>query len=191
MNGTLVGEHLGGHLPFAPEITAQLAWDRPNVIAISVENKQLPDRVPAGNAGTPGLLSGLFGGVPETTYDFFPYAGIHRPVVLCALPQVHVEDVAVETTIDGKDGVVKVTVTASGAFTGTGSARLGETDASARVQERNGGGVDSRARGALLEPARPAPLPAHGDARRDGEGIEDGEGCSTATRSRSGSGPSR
>jgi beta-glucuronidase len=129
VNGTLVGEHLGGHLPFAPEVTTALAWDRPNIIAIAVENKQLPDRVPAGNAGTPGLLSGLFGGVPETTYDFFPYAGIHRQVVLCALPQVHVEDVAVETTIDGDDGVVKVSVTAAGAFTGSGAARLGEIDA--------------------------------------------------------------
>ncbi len=48
VNGTLVAEHLGGHLPFAADITDRIAWDRPTAIAISVENKQLPERVPAG-----------------------------------------------------------------------------------------------------------------------------------------------
>ena len=47
VNGSVVAEHLGGHLPFVAEVTSQLAWDRKNVIAISVENKQLLDRVPA------------------------------------------------------------------------------------------------------------------------------------------------
>ena len=38
VNGTLVAEHLGGHLPFAAQITDRVAWDRPTAIAISVEN---------------------------------------------------------------------------------------------------------------------------------------------------------
>jgi beta-glucuronidase len=66
--------------------------------------------------------------VPETTYDFFPYAGLHRQVVLVALPATHVEDVAVDTTLEGSDGVVKVTATAANGFTGVGTARLGDVD---------------------------------------------------------------
>lgn len=43
VNGTVVAEHLGGHLPFVAEITGQLAWDRKNVITIAVENRRLPE----------------------------------------------------------------------------------------------------------------------------------------------------
>jgi beta-glucuronidase len=44
VNGSVVAEHLGGHLPFVAEVSSQLVWDRKNVIAISVENKQLVER---------------------------------------------------------------------------------------------------------------------------------------------------
>ena len=64
VNGHLVAEHLGGHLPFVAEITAQLVWDRENVIAIAVENKQLPERVPAGPSPAGGLFSGFMGSYP-------------------------------------------------------------------------------------------------------------------------------
>src|SRR6266581_5468625 len=57
VNGRLVTQHLGGHLPFAADITEAVAWDRPNVIAIAVENKQLPERVPAGPSPAGGLVS--------------------------------------------------------------------------------------------------------------------------------------
>ena len=51
VNGIVVGEHQGGHLPFAFDITAQVVWGEPNVIAIQVENELEPTRVPPGNAG--------------------------------------------------------------------------------------------------------------------------------------------
>ena len=54
-----------------------------NVIAISVENELKPTRVPSGNMVT---ALGAFGTVPRTTFDFFPFAGIHRPVVLYTVP---------------------------------------------------------------------------------------------------------
>lgn len=56
-NGMLAAQHLGGHLPFAAEITSPLVWDRKNVIAIMIENKQMPERVPPGPAsGGAGVL---------------------------------------------------------------------------------------------------------------------------------------
>src|SRR3954451_24600193 len=105
INGVQVGSHEGGHLPFAFEITGHIKWDAENAIAISVENELKPTRVPSGNMDT---ALGAFGTVPRTTYDFFPFAGIHRPVVLYSVPQTYIEDITVVTDIDGSSGRVSI-----------------------------------------------------------------------------------
>lgn len=103
INGTLVAQHLGGHVPFAVEITNKVVWSQRTVIAIRVENHQLPERVPAGPSSAEGLLSGMSSAYPATTYDYFPYAGLHRPVQLYSVPSIYIEDITVVTTIDGTD----------------------------------------------------------------------------------------
>ena len=129
INGIAVAEHSGGHLPFAVEITDQLLWDRKNIIAISVENKQLPERVPPGPAEAGAGTFGSLPPFPATTYDFFPYAGLHRPVLLYSVPAAsYIDDITVITTIDGKDGVVKVTVSAGG-YAGKGKLLLNDSEA--------------------------------------------------------------
>jgi beta-glucuronidase len=120
VNGNRVGSHEGGHLPFAFDITDLVRWDDENVIAISVENHLEPTRVPAGNMRS---ALGSVGGYPTTTFDFFPFAGIHRPVVLYSVPHVFIDDITVVTGIDGADGSVDVTVKLSG-DTETGSVSL-------------------------------------------------------------------
>lgn len=105
INGLAVGSHEGGHLPFAFEITEHVRWDDEIVIAIAVENELKPARVPSGNM--PSAMS-VMAGYPSTTYDFFPFAGLHRPVVLYSVPQTYIEDLTVVTDIAGRDGVVKV-----------------------------------------------------------------------------------
>jgi beta-glucuronidase len=66
---------------------------------------------------------------PTTTYDFFPYAGLHRPVLLYSVPaDTHIDDVTVVTTIDRSDGVVTVKVATAGEYTGKGKARLNDND---------------------------------------------------------------
>ena len=130
INGTLVAEHLGGHLPFAADISSQLVWDRPNVIAITVENEQLLGRVPPGPGASGGGVAGVVGGYPLTTYDFFPYAGLHRQVWLYSVPAAaHIDDITVVTTIDGSDGVVNVKVEAAGGYVGKGRVRLHDIEA--------------------------------------------------------------
>ncbi len=125
VNGAVVAEHLGGHLPFEADISGRIVWDRPNVIAISVENKQLPDRVPPGPAVGGGGDAGPSAGYPATTYDFFPYAGLHGPVALYAVSRdEHIDDIAVVTTIEGRDGLVKLKVVTAGPYTGKGRVRL-------------------------------------------------------------------
>jgi beta-glucuronidase len=145
VNGTLVAEHLGGHLPFVVDVTEHVDWTHATAIAISVENEQRPERVPAGPAKAGGLLSGLFGGYPETTYDFFPYAGLHRPVLLFSVPAVHVEDLTVVTTLEGGDATVSVEVAAAGGYSGRGAVALGPVRASLRF-------ADGTAKAALRVP---------------------------------------
>ena len=129
VNGHLVAEHLGGHLPFAADVTDRIVWDRATAIAVGVENKPLPDRVPAGPSPSGGLFAGLTGGYPATTYDFFPYAGLHRPVLLFSVPPTHIEDVTVRTTLEGADGRVDLRVRATSGYSGRGRARLGAVEA--------------------------------------------------------------
>lgn len=120
-NGVKMGSHEGGHLPFAFEITDHIRWEKENIIAISVENELKPTRVPAGNMGTPLLPIASF---PHTTYDFFPFAGIHRPVVLYSVPQTYIDDVTVVTEIDGANGILKVMVRLNSAVSVQGELEL-------------------------------------------------------------------
>lgn len=119
LNGRQLGQHEGGHLPFAFEVTDALRWGEENVLAVRVEARLTPTRVPPGDVGA----GGLFSNYPPASFDFFPFAGIQRQVVLCALPPTHIEEITVVTAIDGSDGLVTVSVAQSGTI-GRGQARL-------------------------------------------------------------------
>lgn len=137
VNGNAVGEHAGGHLPFAFEITGQVRWGAQNTLAVQVENHLTPTRVPAGN--TPGGLGAMMGGYPNATYDFFPYAGLHRPVILFSLPPTSIEDVTVTTNIEGETGIVRVRVRQNGNLEGGQVVlRGGETTLQASLAFKNG-----------------------------------------------------
>ncbi len=126
LNGVKVGSHEGGHLPFAFEITDQVKWGEANVVAISVENVLKPERVPSGNMPTRTAFDALSSS-PRTTFDFYPFAGLHRPVVLYSVPQTYIEDVTVVTEIaDASSGVVKVQAKLDAAVSGSGAVQLTE-----------------------------------------------------------------
>ena len=86
LNGQRLGAHEGGHLPFAFDIT-DAVQDEGNVLVVRVNGELAPDHVPPGN------LSGIpNAGFPNSSYpagsfDFFPYCGIQRPVLIYTEPQ--------------------------------------------------------------------------------------------------------
>jgi len=121
IDGHLIGEHVGGHLPFAFEITAAADWDHPMTITIRVENIALPTRVPPAGNSVPGRAANF----PDVNYDFFPYSGIHRAVTLYALPATHITDISVIPAFDGVDGLLNLRISASDSFRGAGSAEAG------------------------------------------------------------------
>ncbi|HMP40255.1 MAG TPA: beta-glucuronidase [Roseiflexaceae bacterium] len=147
INGERVGSHAGGHLPFAFEITHLVRWDTENVIAISVEDELQPTRVPSGNIPSPigGFASNL-----RTTYDFFPFAGLHRPVVLYSVPQTYIDDLTVVSTINGNDGMLHVTVQLNSTDTIQGALQLHGNGATISTQLHF---LDGMARAELIVPA--------------------------------------
>ncbi len=109
INGQLVGAHEGGNLPFAFDISDYVKWNQKNRITISVENELKSDRVPTGKV--PG---GFIRNFPETNYDFFPYAGINRPVWIYSVPQTNIEDLTITTDFKSDVGIVNLKIQTSG-----------------------------------------------------------------------------
>jgi beta-glucuronidase len=118
-NGAVVGGHTGGHLPFALEPPALRAEH--NRLVVRVDGRPSAETVPPGNL-PPGV--GLStGGHPSTAFDFFPYCGIHRPVVLESVPRDGLRAIAVTSDhrgqvrvdVDSGDGDVRVHLRGHGA----------------------------------------------------------------------------
>ncbi len=122
LNGTYLGEHVGGHLPFAFDVTGLARHDQPNRLVVSVENKPRLDRVPS--IPDPKTARMYQVDYPQTTYDFFPYCGLHRPVVLFTTPDAHVQDISVTTGLSGGAGLVDVAFSVSGGWSGPASVTL-------------------------------------------------------------------
>ena len=110
VNGNAAGMHEGGNLPFAFDITPYVVWDRKNRISVEVENELDPNRIPNGNV--PGAMRTF----PATNYDFFPYCGIHRNVMLYTLPRTaSLQDITLRTDFSGSTGTINVCVKKQGA----------------------------------------------------------------------------
>ncbi|MGY4397561.1 beta-glucuronidase [Sphingomonas sp. UYAg733] len=138
LNGRLLGEHIGGHLPFAFDVSGIAQADRPNRLVVLVENKLTIDRVP----GVPDPAKYRMHTIhyPQTTYDFFPYSGLHRPVLLAALPATHVHDVIVTTTRSGATGLVEVAFAVSDGWSGPARLTIGGGKAAVTVEAAVRGG---------------------------------------------------
>ncbi len=124
LNGHDLGEHVGGHLPFAFDATDAVRGDRPNLLVVMVENHLLIDRVPA--VPDTSAFQLYQEDLPETSYDFFPYSGLHRPVWLYAVPRDHIRDVAVVTKDIGASATVEISVRVANGWSGGGYVSLGD-----------------------------------------------------------------
>ncbi|MFV0255697.1 MAG: sugar-binding domain-containing protein, partial [Erysipelotrichaceae bacterium] len=108
INGTFVLEHIGGFTPFEVELN-EIVKPGKNLIQIAVDNQLDFTTIPLGNQtgeGEEQKTQGMF--------DFFNYAGIHRPVKLYTTPKTYVEDVTVVTDFEGTVGKVDYQVEVNG-----------------------------------------------------------------------------
>ncbi len=136
LNGRRVGGHTGGHLPFVIDITDAVSFDGANRLTVQVENKIRLDRIPATPDRTRFQMTQEH--FPQTTYDFFPYTGIHRPVLLMTTPPVSVQDVTVVTELSGRTGRVSLVIETSTTWSGQATVEL--AGQSVRVDLREGQG---------------------------------------------------
>jgi beta-glucuronidase len=175
LNGVKLGEHEGGHLPFEFEISGRVQPEG-NLLVVRVDGDLAPDRVPPGNIppdpqdGFPNLS------YPSASFDFFPFCGIHRPVLIYTLPHDAISDVTVVTDIKGSNGVVSVRVDHAGDDQATARVTLSGHGASIEGQIEmagvSGAAELTVADAALWAPGSPNLYDLTVELMRDGKAID-------------------
>ncbi|AGA59022.1 beta-galactosidase/beta-glucuronidase [Thermobacillus composti KWC4] len=113
VNGNLVVEHAGGFTPFEAEIRPYLQSGK-NRLTVAVNNIVDETTLPVGMYSE-REVSGIGKVVRNYPYfDFFNYAGLHRPVKIYTTPDIYIKDVAVVTDFDGTTGIVRYETVAEG-----------------------------------------------------------------------------
>jgi len=116
LNGIYLGGHEGGHLPFRFEITDNVTSCN-NTLVVRVDGRLAANHVPPGNIIGSDLdfFASHSENYPQTQFDFFPFCGIHRPVLLYTQPQDAIEDITVVTNLAEEQGLINVKVEPNGA----------------------------------------------------------------------------
>ena len=104
LNGEMVGHHEGGHLPFEYDISNKITSED-NLLVVRVDGRLSVEHVPP--RGSPMNN-------PQTNFDFYPFCGIHRPVLLYTIPNVGLRDITVKTYIKETTGILDVTIKTEG-----------------------------------------------------------------------------
>ncbi|ACL76021.1 glycoside hydrolase family 2 TIM barrel [Ruminiclostridium cellulolyticum H10] len=108
LNGQLITEHKGGFLPFEVEIQDKVKSQN-NLLTVAVNNVVDYSTLPVGSEVGGNMLGGVLPPVPGVTpkkqnapnFDFFNYAGIHRPVKIYSTPKKFIEDITIVPSLEG------------------------------------------------------------------------------------------
>nr|WP_145402229.1 beta-glucuronidase [Paenibacillus xylanexedens] len=101
LNGNFVVEHKGGFLPFEAVINPYLQRGK-NRLTVAVHNVVDETTLPVGSvvekhiAGVGKVVQNL------PNFDFFNYAGLHRPVKIYTTPATYIQDVTIVAKLDGQ-----------------------------------------------------------------------------------------
>jgi beta-glucuronidase len=139
LNGEKVGENHIGYLPFEVDVTGKVKPGE-NELRVVVENRLkvggFPSKVP--DSGTHTV--GFFGSFPPANFDFFPYGGIIRPVLIEFTDHARILDIWVDTSEsepEKKLGKVKVKIEVSEEAVGQEmTIKLGEAEKKVRTSDR-------------------------------------------------------
>lgn len=155
LDGALIAEHKGGFLPFEADVTGKLVPGIPALLTVACDNRVDHSTLPVGNepgqiaffgsdnAGIPSVEHAKATAAPQNrpNFDFFNFAGIHRPVWLYTTPADHIRDI---TLVPRQDGTVDYRVDTAG----QGTVTVEVLDPKGRTVARAGG-----ARGTVQVPS--------------------------------------
>jgi len=110
VNGVELTSHKGGFLPFNVNINDVVKFDQENRLVVKLNNELDYTTLPVGKTIT--LSNGKK--MVKPYFDFFNYAGIHRPVKLVATPKESIVDFTVNHILDGNDALVEYSVETTG-----------------------------------------------------------------------------
>ncbi|XP_062392209.1 beta-glucuronidase isoform X2 [Sardina pilchardus] len=145
VNGVKVTEHEGGHLPFEADIgsVARKTPGTPCRITIAVNNTLDLHTLPPGSIqhmnDPKRYPEGYF--VQNINFDFFNYAGIHRPVLLYTTPAVYVDDITVQTSYSDSTGIISYQVSVLGSDHATVKVSLTDKDGKCVASSNGASGV--------------------------------------------------
>lgn len=106
VNGEPVMEHVGGFTPFEAEINPYLQPGK-NRLTVAVNNIVDETTIPVGKY-TEQEIPGLGKVVRnDPNFDFFNYAGLHRPVKIYTTPSTYIEDITIVTAFENDRGIVR------------------------------------------------------------------------------------
>ena len=110
VNGVEVAQHEGGFLPFDATVTNIVRYNQFNKLSVLANNELSETMLPAGTTRT--LADGRKVAAPY--FDFYNYAGIHRPVWLMALPKERVLDYSTRYRLTETGAEIDYTVSTNG-----------------------------------------------------------------------------
>lgn len=116
INGVKAAFHEGGHLPFEADITDLIHPNTKNHICIAADQTLDPWSLPPASLEDNEGHAGFLNSYPAVPYDFFPYGGIERSILLYKVPSTRITDITIKTKIDG---TISYKISLSDNFTGT------------------------------------------------------------------------
>ena len=117
LNGREIGAHRGGFLPFEIELDGLVTPGETAELTVEVDNRIHHGTLPIGTEGETAFFGSDNPGIPSVeagkrrqtergincpAFDFFNYAGIQRPVRLCAMPRAFIRDVTLVPSLGGE-----------------------------------------------------------------------------------------
>lgn len=124
INGEQIITHKGGFLPFEAEITEYIKAGK-NLLCVAVDNRVDYSTLPVGNETGAAFFGSELPDIPSVNltvprphnapnFDFFNYAGIHRPVKVYTTPKAYIKDIILVPEIKGSDARVKYKICCEG-----------------------------------------------------------------------------
>jgi beta-glucuronidase len=136
LNGEHLGSHEGPHLPFEFEITDRVKFGQENILVVLADGTLKADALPPAYVSESDLRQGWSGSYPSVSYDFFPFSGIHRPVILHSLSTgIYLNDVFVQATHQDETATVTCQIEFNEAVTGMVSLAVDGREILAEVRD--------------------------------------------------------